>query len=773
MWKLTEIYAQNICAFRELHYTLTQGVTTLVFGNNRDNESQQSNGSGKSALIECIAIGITGSPLRKIKNEEIINDNSDECMIELQFKSDCNNETFIIERKLFRKSPAEIACYVIRGQDFDPEEAIEPSIDAYNKFILEKLGISKDELYNNFILSKHKYQNFLSCPDREKKEIINRFSNGILVDRAIEKILEDKIPFEKTLKETELEEAGINGRIEMLTEQIEREEVGREEKTRTKDEKIAGLENTIREKRSLIREKTQVISSLQSDEEKLKSADKYLQELENGDLALEECIARIETELIPVVPGKLTDWNSVIAAKKKQLEDTCSGLKEYDAQLIACEKDAKHLDAIYSELNGEYASFNRDYDKKNSDFEKQLQTLNEQVSALSIQNEEQKRYRRTLSSAIETLNNKIAGTITCPACGHEFIVSDKNFDVVAGREELDSKKKEYESVVTCIGEGENNITGIEDKQRSVQKDRRELSNQKSIWADRLSDAGRDVKNAIHKTEEILNNQKRIKDRITSLQEEINTIRRKIFDEAFDLLDEGYKTIERKKNSLQEDIRAGEGSIEMLEKTIGEIKNNTEADIIASLKTTLKEFRQKSSLVFEKKIRIENELHTLEEQGQHFVMFKTYLANTKIEALSKITNEFLEDIGSDIRIKFSGYTVLKTGKVREKISVSLVRSGLDCGSFGKFSEGEAARVNLATILAMQKLVNSNCDVDKGLDLLVLDEILEAVDEEGLAHMFEALNRIGITSLIVSHGNIAESYPHKIKIIKENGESKIEA
>ncbi|NDW10965.1 AAA family ATPase [Dysgonomonas sp. 520] len=115
MWKLTEIYAQNICAFRELHYTLTQGVTTLVFGNNRDNESQQSNGSGKSALIECIAIGITGSPLRKIKNEEIINDNSDECMIELQFKSDCNNETFIIERKLFRKSPAEIACYVIHG----------------------------------------------------------------------------------------------------------------------------------------------------------------------------------------------------------------------------------------------------------------------------------------------------------------------------------------------------------------------------------------------------------------------------------------------------------------------------------------------------------------------------------------------------------------------------------------------------------------------------------------------------------------------------------
>ena len=163
---------------------------------------------------------------------------------------------------------------------------------------------------------------------------------------------------------------------------------------------------------------------------------------------------------------------------------------------------------------------------------------------------------------------------------------------------------------------------------------------------------------------------------------------------------------------------------------------------------------------------------MKEQEQNFIHFKTYLANTKIEALSKITNEFLENIGSDIRVCFSGYTYLKSGKVREKISVSLIRAGVDCGSFGKFSAGESARVNLATILAMQKLINSNCDLDKGLDLLVLDEILEAVDESGLAHMFEALNNLGITTLIVSHGNIAESYPHKIQIIKENGESRIE-
>ena len=173
----------------------------------------------------------------------------------------------------------------------------------------------------------------------------------------------------------------------------------------------------------------------------------------------------------------------------------------------------------------------------------------------------------------------------------------------------------------------------------------------------------------------------------------------------------------------------------------------------------------------RKFEVDDKVRALEVQRERFVQFKTYLANTKIEALSRITNEFLIGIGSDIRIRFDGYMVLKSGKVREKISISLLRDGVDCGSFGKFSAGEAARVNLATILAMQKLVNANCDDEKGLDLLVLDEILEAVDEAGLSSMFDALNALGGTVLIVSHGNVAEGYPHKLVITKENGESRI--
>ena len=293
------------------------------------------------------------------------------------------------------------------------------------------------------------------------------------------------------------------------------------------------------------------------------------------------------------------------------------------------------------------------------------------------------------------------------------------------------------------------------------------------WLDKLNEAQGKISRAMSKINDLNLKQQRVSSEIALAQNELESIRKKIFDEAYNLLDDAFSSKERLIKQLEGDIEAAKGSIETLQSTIKELKESSEAEIIETLRASLKEFTKKSSEAISEKSKIESKLNTLKEQEQRFVEFKTYLANTKIEALSKITNEFLESIGSDIQIKFSGYTILKSGKLRDKISISIIRDGIDCGSFGKFSEGEKARVNLANILAMHKLINVNCDDNKGLDLLVLDEILEAVDENGLANMFSALNDIGTTAIVVSHGNVAENYPYKLIINKQNGESYINA
>ena len=318
MWKLRNIEAENLCAFRHLSYAPKQGVTTLIFGDNRDNDSQQSNGAGKSALLECIAIGITGSPLRKIRAEEIINDAAGECSLRLHFTNNACNEELLVERRIPRKGTSTVACTLWRdGKKVNTNEAVQPSVDAYNRYILDKLGITRDELLNNFILSKYRYEDFLSSSDREKKEIINRFSNGILVDGAIACVEEDIAPLVTEQQQVNLELAGIDGRIGMLQEQIDGETAAGEERGRTREARVAELEAAIAAKREQARLRRESVAGADSALEKIRQADETLQELESSDTSLEECLKAIET-FMPLFPdARRTDWSRTLELKKR------------------------------------------------------------------------------------------------------------------------------------------------------------------------------------------------------------------------------------------------------------------------------------------------------------------------------------------------------------------------------------------------------------------------------------------------------------------------
>ena len=162
---------------------------------------------------------------------------------------------------------------------------------------------------------------------------------------------------------------------------------------------------------------------------------------------------------------------------------------------------------------------------------------------------------------------------------------------------------------------------------------------------------------------------------------------------------------------------------------------------------------------------------LKLQEAHFIEFKSHLANQKIDAIAAITNSFLERIGSDIRVELEGFKKLKSGKIRDKITIKILRDGVDCGSFAKFSGGEQCRVNLANMLALHELTNVSCEDGKGLDLLCVDEILDCSDEVGMASYCEAINQLHVTSMIVTQVPTIEGYNHKLIVTKMNGESTI--
>ena len=772
MWKLKSIEAENLCAFRSLAYTLQQGVTTLIFGNNKDNDSQQSNGAGKSALLECIAVGLTGGPLRKIRTEEIINDAAEQCRIILHLANDASNEELIIARSIPRKGASTVACKLYRGGELvTTDEAVQHSVDAYNKYILEKLGITREELLNNFILSKYRYEDFLSSSDKEKKEIINRFSNGILVDEAIARVEEDIEPLSSEQQKIDLELAGIDGRIEMLQEQIAKEVAAGEERGRNRETRIAELEEVIASKREYIRTHKETLTGIDATIAEVDKADKELQALESSDTSLEECLKAIDAVMTLLPDARRTDWNHTLKLKKEDLLLAQSSLENLDASVKHAEVVLKEKYDAFEKFKVKYTDFVTQYGDKCEEYSTRLQEIDKTLRSLASRLEELRRKRRVISAGIDELSNKLAGSITCPKCGHEFLVAQPNFDIEAGTKELRLRQQQLSEINGNIEAEQNSTEEAEMQQSKLNSERRTLDSDRSRWEQELSDHERAVCSATSEVERAEHNRRRTKAEVAAMQDEIDSIRRKAFDEFFGNIDERNATLSRERRKIVEDIRSAECAIETLQETIREVNEMAAEDLTLSLRKTLEQEKKRSMETAKRKFEVDDKVRALEVQRERFVQFKTYLANTKIEALSRITNEFLIGIGSDIRIRFDGYTVLKSGKVREKISISLLRDGVDCGSFGKFSAGEAARVNLATILAMQKLVNANCDDEKGLDLLVLDEILEAVDEAGLSSMFDALNALGSTVLVVSHGNVAEGYPHKLVITKENGESRI--
>ena len=773
MWTLIQVYAKNLCAFKLLDYKLLQKHTTLIFGNNMDNDSQGSNGSGKSAMLEAIAIGITGETLRKIKMDEIINDAENEAIVSLLLLNTATGQRLTIQRIISRKAAQVIKVFVCANETEDNEVCIEQaSVADYNKFILETLGLTKEDIFSNFILSKHKYLSFLSSSDREKKEIINRFSNGVIVDESIIALQEDMVPIQELLKQAELSVANHTGRVETLQEQINTAITESTERSQKKAERIANWNKAIADKRNHIREQNILINKANEILDQYDKTDKVLQKLENGKKDAKECFEIISEHFASHTLPLPRNFAAISIKNQKELEVVAKEYAEVQKQLTQHDKKIVIAKDSYDKLLKQYEKFQEDFDKKSTKAEEKINMLLSSVNKLETDNSRLRTQRVQLEADIADLQKQLAGVIVCPKCQHEFTLAN-DIDINDVKLKLQDRKGESQDILNSIETNERSIAEITAEGRKARQEQDRLNNCKIEWSTKITETCTALDELSRGASSLANKMQALQNQMNILQKSIEGVRVNLFDDAYAILDEAIQRQESEIKRAELNINNANGAIQSYEESIHDIENASETDMIETLKANKKKYEKELTLAISQKENVEQKLNSYKEQEATFIEFKTHLANTKIDALSHITNEFLEAIGSDIRIAFSGFTVLKSGKIRDKISISIIRDGVDCGSFDKFSEGEKARVNLANILAMHKLTNINCDDNKGLDLLILDAILEATDEQGLSNIFDALNQLQITSLVVSHGNIAENYPYKTVVNKLNGISFIDA
>ncbi len=154
-----------------------------------------------------------------------------------------------------------------------------------------------------------------------------------------------------------------------------------------------------------------------------------------------------------------------------------------------------------------------------------------------------------------------------------------------------------------------------------------------------------------------------------------------------------------------------------------------------------------------------------------ILVKTFsttgLVAYKIECLVKdlesLTNEYLVDM-SDGRFQLS-FKVNSS----DKLIVVINDNGQDIDILA-LSNGERSRVNIATLLAIRKLMQTLSD--SRINLLILDETIESLDADGKEKLIEILlKEESLNTVLVSHG-FSHPLLEKVSIVKENNISRIE-
>ena len=788
MWEIKHISANNIVSFEDLNLDINNNVATAIIGENKDDQSQKVNGSGKSALIETIAIALTGDPLRKVKTEEFISDWAEEASVELMLHNTYSNKDFVISRSFARKSPQIVECHIYdceTGEEVDSEKTDQPSVNEYNKFILAEIGITKEDLYNYYILSGD-YKSFFEASDRQKKDLINRFSNGESVDQSIAVLEEDLVPLEKAVVDADNKVFSINGSIESLTNEINQAAQKQEEAKKSKLEKIEQYNGYITEKRKSIRENQEQITRAKA---RLKSLSVLLEQVNQLSDDDKESLAHIYEVLLkwfevsklsglPDTPSLSASYLQNLNALKIKAEEFDSSIKTIKTTCETAKADFESSSAKLEQSQDEYKTLCDKLQKDEDSFNKKLDDYDAKFDEIDKLLKEKQDAKNGINKAIASLENVLAGAIVCPKCGHEFSLhSDKPIEDI--KKDIDNKKKECEAIAAEVFGIKKNETEMNADYNGIQDKLDELDKQKKDFKKIVQDCTDDKNNKNNHWNMVKNQladlelkSKKILGEIAENEANINNLRSDLFNAAVRIVSNAIGNGKMFIVNQNEAISTLEGSIEAYQSSIKALEESSDSNIEESLRNSKKEYETKKEVALEEQKKAIEERDKLKEQKEIFLKYKAHLANTKLTAISQIVNSVLEEIGSNIRVDLQGYKLLKSGKLKENISVQLLKNGVECGSFYKFSKGERCRVNLASIIALQRLTNANCEDGKGLGLLVFDEILDSSDQVGFMCYCNTINKLQITSLLITQNSLPENYPHVLTVVKENGMSHIQ-
>jgi DNA repair exonuclease SbcCD ATPase subunit len=727
---LSKLVIHNLYSFGEGVVCLFENADNLsnhiqdkviVFGRNNDEPGMDSNGSGKSSLLNVIFWIFFGEIFQDERVDEIVRRGTKKGWAELTLRDDQN--VLVIKRT---KGAKDHLVVTWNGEDKTPNmtatNAQKELLKILNMDLQAKIGEHTVDFLNTTYFSTATVKSIMDkrTKSKERFDIVARF--------------------------LKLKDYDVASKLA---------------KTK-KDEILDGISSSLEN----INNKQQFLEqhAVKGYEDRIASIEANALVILNGEIiGLDNQIASEESRLIieEVVPN----LERRIANTKSQANNQLSSLQE------SFQNNALQLPELNTKINEYYLLKSTvDGEAKTQPVNNNRMTIiNSEVTTVNNKNLELVTSRGTLLSQKNTITSQLQKHLTCPKCQEALMFDGKalkpidKVSLTSQLEELNSKEVEINNQIT------KNNTIIESYNKEI-TELRAVINQIQNNANTLS--------RLDTPEKINEKINAIQNRNTQLlkdAEAVNTITKETLDE----LNKELATAQERVKSLPpsgvniHDLKVSRETkqfkVKELNKEIGSLQQLITQ--INQVKAAVEEL-QKS--VGDKKQ--EAEIYSFWENG--FREIKIKIIEEFLPALEDRVNDYLETLKVNMRVDFDTKRAkANTSKkdlaegmgYKEEFNITVLKSET-VSPFNMLSQGERGRVATCVGIALRELTRESGACP--FDFLLIDEIADALDQTGLQELLKLMDDIHGQKLVISHSDVLkEQFDQAILVEITDGVSTI--
>lgn len=716
------------------------------------------NGAGKSTIVDSFAWCLYGTRPSGIRNKNFIKDgvNPKDKPVSVKAIINVGGIDYAIERKIITAHGA-TECNVWGRKPGSKKytQVAGPAVTHVEKFIRSELGMNEKGFLTSVLIQQKQVDQIVSATPRERGVVIEELTGIASITQAIQKTNENTRSLEKAASIFKV------GNVDEATERVNKQKETCKKITRREEDAISKF-NEMKKYYGEIKNDLEIQTvkvnkriKLTQEIDSYKKQVAFLKKQAEDDL---EYIKNFKTEYgttivkdIKELKVKVDNCRKNLYEIKSLLDNVKSEVENIDGELNKC-KVLKKGFTTQKEAKGELTSLE-------SKLEKAENKLTDKISRKSMLTSEIKHSK----ASHEHIDGEDKN---CPVCKSAIDNPEslKN-EIIA---DIESYKKEMETIDGEIGELKSDIATLKDNIKSVKISIEAIKHETSL----------------KKEKKLANETIRNKEREMSLATSDLEIAEKEYDNALRIEADKKSLESAKKRSLtvNSTIAENENEIKKREEELKElnalsdrshnalIKRVDEArDRLGRMTVAGKEIRGRKILELERLEDYKGNLKEAEESMEKYNELATQIevstsASTMLSTFKADRIEHaiptLEFFASDFLSKFTGGAFSKL-TVDEKFNTFVTTDKGVIRPVAQLSGGELSSTSIALRLGIAMLLNSS---EK--NVLILDEVLVSMDEDRSRQIMETIGSMTNSQVIfIAHNSDINSIADKTVLVKK--------